>query len=294
MQVTVDRDSVAMGDDTESHERVVDVPGETTLGTFLAHLSPGVSVAGGTGSWVIWIGDRRGDWVGMYADGEARVLRLADRTLAELGVTAVFFDYWSSAPPELLFASLAAGRLPDKTALRHEGWRQQWQVEDERAQEKEATTSKRLLTPDAVAAVAELGGRIEVHAPSYCRLAAADGTAYVVRSDQFWTRISRLDDEGDQHQIATFQPPGPLAETTLVAMLGTTWRELNDLPPVEPPRHRNEVRRSAGIWRWSWTERGELREGRYWPDGSLAAAFAPYARLGVPEITALFAEGAVR
>lgn len=239
--MTVDRDSVAMGDDVEPHERVLDVPGETTLGAFLAHLSPDVSVAG-PATWVVRLGGRDGAWVGMY-DGQMRVLREADRTLADLGVAVVHFDYWAGAPAELLLESLAGGRLPDKTALQREGWRRGWQAEDERAREKQATTTKRLLSPEAVAAVEALGGRVEVHAPSYCRLVAADRTTYVVRSDQHWSRLATVDDAGDQHGLATFRPPGPLAETTLVARLGTAWREARGLAPVEPP---GTARRYAG------------------------------------------------
>lgn len=285
--MTVDRDSVAMGDDTDSHERVLEVPGETTLGAFLAHLAPDVSVAG-PATWVVRLGGRDGDWVGMY-DGQMRVLREADRTLDSLAPLQVFFDYWAGAPADLLLESLAGGRLPRKDALQREGWRRGWLAEDERAQEKAATTTKRLLSTDAVAAVATFGGRVEVHAPSYCRLVAADGATYVARADGHWSRLALVDAAGDQHQVASFRPPGPLAETTLVARLGEAWRESRGLPPITPPRHRTEVRRSGGIWMWAWSERGVPHEGRYWPDGSLAAAYAPYARLSVPEITALFA-----
>lgn len=284
--MTVDRDSVAMGDDVEPHARVLDVPGETTLGAFLAHLSPDVSVSG-PAAWVVRLGGRDGDWVGMY-DGQMRVLRDADRTLADLRVERVHFDYWAAAPAELLLESLAGGRLPDRTALQHEGWRRQWQAEEERAIERAATSRRRLLSPEAVAAVGALGGRIVVHAPAYCRLEAADRTSYVVRGDAHASRLSAVDAAGDQHPLATFRPPGPLVETTLVARLGAAWRATRGLAPVVAPRHRTEVRRSGGIWSWTFTERGEVREGRYWPDGSLAATYAPYARLGVPEITALF------
>lgn len=284
----VDRDSVAMGDDVEPHERTLDVPGETTLGAFLAHLRPDVSVAG-PAAWVVRLGGRDGDWVAMY-DGQMRVLREADRTLADLRVERVHFDYWAGAPADLLLESLAAGRLPRKDALQHEGFRRRWQVEDERAREKAGTTTKRLLGADAVAAVAALGGRIEVHAPAYCRLVGADGTTYVASADGHWSRLATVDEAGDRHDLGSFRPPGPLAETTLVAALGAAWREARGLPPAEAPRHRTEVRRSGGIWMWTFTERGVPHEGRYFPDGSLAARFAPYARLTVPEITALFAE----
>ncbi|MEI5671701.1 MULTISPECIES: hypothetical protein [unclassified Nocardioides] len=292
MKVTVDRDSVAMGDDTESHERTLDVPGETTLGAFLAHLTPGVSVAG-SATWVVRLGGRGGDWVGMY-DGQMRVLREAERTLADLGATGIYFDYWAGAPAELLLESLAAGRLPAKDALQREGWRRGWQAEDDRARAKAATTTRRLLSAEAVAAVAALGGRIEVHAPSYCRLVGADGTTYVVTADQHWSRVSTVDEAGDRRGLGTFRPPGPLAETTLVARLGATWRATRGLDPVEPPRHRTTVSRSGGIWRWTFTDGGVEHEGRYWPDGTLAAALAPYARLEVPEITALFTAGDAR
>jgi hypothetical protein len=286
VQVTVDRDSVAMGDDMAPHQRVVEVRGETTLGAFLAHLSPDVSVAG-PATWVVRLGGRDGDWVGMY-DGEMRVLRDADRTLADLQVRVVHFDYWAGAPADLLLASLVAGRLPRKDALQREGWRRGWQAEDERARANAETTTRRLLGPETVAAVEALGGRIAVHAPSYCRLVGADGTTYVASADRHWSRLATVDDAGDRHDLGTFRPPGPLADTTLVARLGATWREVHGLAPIEPPRHRTEVRRTGGIWAWTFTEGGVEHEGRYWPDGSLAATYAPYARMGVPEITALF------
>jgi hypothetical protein len=295
LRITVDRDSVAMGDDMEVHTRVLEVPGETTLGAFLAHLRPDVWVGGGTTTWVVRLGDRAGDWVAMLADGEMRVLRESDRTLASLGLTNIHFDYWAGAPAELLLESLTAGRLPDKTDLQHEGWRRMWQDEDDRAQVAATTDSERLLSPEAQAAVAELGGRIEVHAPSYCRLAGADGERYVVRTERFWSSIGLIEDGGDQKPMASFRPPGPaLMETTLVARLGMTWREARGLPPIDPPPHDLDIGRKAGIWMWSWQENDLPHEGRYSRDGSLAAVFAPYARLGVPEITALFAAGGDR
>ncbi len=295
VRVTVDRDSVTMGDDAVSHDRVLEVPGETTLGAFLAHMRPGVSVGGGSGTWVVRVD---GDWVGMYAEEQMRVLRDADRTLADLQVTTVRFDYWASAPPELLLESLLSGRLPDREAMRQEGYRRHWAAEDATARERAGATTDRLLGPDTVAAVGDLGGRIEVHAPSYCRLVAADGQQYVVRHDGYWGRIARVDEAGDQRQLATFQPPGPLAETTLVALLGEAWRAAAGRAPVDPPdaprRRRPEVQRTGGIWRCSWTEDGVLHEARFWPDGSLAGRYAPYLRMDVPAVTAHFHGGDVR
>jgi hypothetical protein len=286
VRVTVDRDSVAAGDDVEPHARVLDVPGETTLGAFLAHLSPDVSVAGDA-VWVVRLGGRDGAWVGMY-DGQMRVLREADRTLADLGVRSVHFDHWAGAPAELLLESLLAGRLPRKDALQQEGFRRAWRTEDDRAREKAARTTTRLLSSDAVTAVEALGGRIEVHAPSYCRLVAADGSTYVVQADQHWSRLAAVDAAGDRHGLATFRPPGPLVETTLIARLGAIWRGTRGLAPIEPPRHRTEVRRSGGVWAWAFTDGGVPHEGRYFPDGTLAAAYAPFARLDVPAIVGLF------
>lgn len=286
----MDRDSVAMGDDALPHERIVEVPGDVTLGAFLSQLRPNVSFSGGgSGTWVVRLGDRDGEWVGMLADHEMRVLREADRTLSDLGLTAVYFDYWAGAPAELLYESLAGGRLPDRSDLQHEGMRRAWRAADDRALVAATTSSERLLSAEATAAVAELGGRIDVHAPSYCRLAAADGTQYVVSTERFWSDIRQVDDDGDLRSMASFRPPGPrLMETTLVARLGQAWREAQGRPPIEPPPHALEVQRKAGIWMWTWREDGLPHEGRYWPDGSLAALYAPYARLGVPEITALF------
>lgn len=302
--VQVDRDSVAMGDDAVSHARVLSVPGSTTLGALLAEVGPGVSVAG-EASWVVRAGGdtRRGDdWVGMCSKALGmRVLRGPERTLASMarnGTVSVFFDYWSIAPGELVLEAMLGGRLPDRDALQQEGRLRHWAAEENAARTLASTSSQRLLGAEVLEALAVLGVRVEVHAPAYARLVAADGQAHVVRTDQFWGRLSMVDHDGSQHQIATTRPAQPLLDAVLVTHLATTWREAQGLEPAEPPAStrdtRVEVARTAGIWRASWTERGELREARFWPDGSLAARYAAYLRLGVPEITLLLGPAAQR
>lgn len=292
MKVRVDRDDVAMGDSAD-HRRELEVPRRRRLRRLLAGLRPEVSVSGGS-TWLVCVSpddarvaDPATSWVGGYADGVGlRVLRHGDRRLAELagadGSLSVHFHYYAMAPAPEFFAALERGELPDRDALAALGRRRAAEAEEQAARERERTSSARLLSAEAVAALTRFGAAVAVHADDYARIEVGEET-WVLRRDRFWVHVGI---EGPRPAYPMFRPPDAAAEPVLVARAGTLWRAAAGLDPAPAPTGQDvpEVRHQAGLWLWTWSRWGREHEARWWPDGEEARAWAPYARLTIAEV----------
>lgn len=121
MIIHFDRDSVAAGDDAESHERAVDLRADATVGEFLDLIrSAGylASIAGGRATWLVEVGGAGGRCVGVVAqEWEAPRLTVPAATpiASLLAGATVHFRYWCQADPEAVFEAVAAGReLPGR------------------------------------------------------------------------------------------------------------------------------------------------------------------------------------
>ncbi|KAB8167857.1 hypothetical protein FH609_009730 [Streptomyces sp. 3MP-14] len=124
MEITVDRTSVAAGDDALPHVRTLDVPADASLGRVVAGLLADrylATVAGGRATWILTVG---GEPVGVVAQQWAapRYLVDADRPIASFAApeapetpdpgVALVFRYWKQHDPDGVLAALAAGRWP--------------------------------------------------------------------------------------------------------------------------------------------------------------------------------------
>lgn len=118
MLITVDRTSVAAGDDALPHVRSVDVSPETPLAEVVAGLLADhflATVAGGRATWIVTAGE---EWLGVVAQQWDRPRYLVDATrpvssFASLGSGAtLLFRYRKQHDPEEVLAELAAGRHP--------------------------------------------------------------------------------------------------------------------------------------------------------------------------------------
>ncbi|RBM17052.1 hypothetical protein [Streptomyces sp. PT12] len=117
MRITVDRDSVAMGDDARPHDETFDVPPETPLAEVVAGLRARhflASIAGGMATWILE-SDRP---LGVVAQQWDEPRFLVDASLpiasfaAEGGGVSLLFRYWKQRDPDHVYEELAAGRRP--------------------------------------------------------------------------------------------------------------------------------------------------------------------------------------
>src|SRR4051794_38133295 len=99
MRIGLYRDSVAAGDDVESHDETRDVDGRRPLERFVAELVRDrylPSIHGGQSCWILRT-SRRGEALGVvgvrYGEFQAlRLLRDDDPSLAEVGAS-LYFEY---------------------------------------------------------------------------------------------------------------------------------------------------------------------------------------------------------
>jgi hypothetical protein len=117
MRITVDRTSVAMGDDVFPHTETFSVPPETTLAAVVARLVERhylASIAGGKATWILET-DRPLAVVAQQWT-EPRFLVDASQPISSFAVegrgVSLMFLYWKQHDPDHVFEELAAGRRP--------------------------------------------------------------------------------------------------------------------------------------------------------------------------------------
>jgi hypothetical protein len=117
MMITVDRSSVAMGDDVLPHAQTIDVPAETSLADIVTDLLGQrflASIAGGKATWIL-VADRPLAVVAQQWD-EPRFLVDSSRPIGSFGVegsgVSLMFRYWMQRDPDYVFGELLAGREP--------------------------------------------------------------------------------------------------------------------------------------------------------------------------------------
>jgi hypothetical protein len=291
VRITVDRDSVAAGDDADRHDYPLEVAPGTTVDEILRTLRPDVSVAG-QATWLVRLGGSDGQAIAVYASGFGmHVSPAADRPVESLTPPVIHFDYWQSAPPQPLLDAIKRGEEPDRRAAIEDGWRRLFRDRLAAAQAREASSPGGLLGPSALAAVDRLGAQVLVHADDYARVAAADGSTVVFRTDhRYWIWIDPVTDDDLELSIAWFCLPARSAEPVLAAILGERWRAAHGLPAPAPPPTTIEV---VEGWRslWRWTDDAGPQEVKNWDTPERAHRYAPFARLTVEQVVAHFTAG---
>jgi len=249
--VIVDRDSVAMGDDVESHEQTVEVAATATLAELFAVAAPRVSVSGGS-TWVSsWNGTPFAVWTARWESPRTWDDRF--RTVADLptgpGVPHLDHAYWTQVDADWLLGRLRAGEPLDRRRLREQWAPLAAQRHEAALRERERTEPARLFDPATVAALESLGARIDLHTDRVCRVEAGD-PAGRWRAERFdtmtlvWTPAGRC---------GSLRPTG-LAQVWLVALVGAavSGRGPDALPPpaaesaVRAGPHLHTVTRDVG------------------------------------------------
>jgi len=111
--ITVNRDSVAAGDDCESHEAVLSIPSGSNVLELVEAARRACRLArisGGQATWLIDAG-ARGQCIGVAAQQwpTPKLLNSMDTTVAELfeGKTPfLYFRYWCQTDPDAVFGAL--------------------------------------------------------------------------------------------------------------------------------------------------------------------------------------------
>jgi hypothetical protein len=110
VELRISRDSVAAGDDMESHDRVIDVDGHAPLLDVVAGILSRnylASIAGGQATWVLRPG-RQGEALGVVAQQwTAPELLGPDVDIATVG-PELHFDYQGQKDPQTVLGSLRA------------------------------------------------------------------------------------------------------------------------------------------------------------------------------------------
>lgn len=238
IELHVDRDSVAMGDDVVSHAGIRSVPRGMLLSAALELASPEIRSPG----WS-WVAVVDGATTAVWSVDHGVQLLVADRTLTR-GPVDVFFRYFVQIDPAWLFDRLAHGVRADRRALEEEYApiaREKYRAELRR---RERELDGRFLSTECVDALQHFGAEITLHADVACDF-THDGDAWSVRRADTMFQVFR----GGGGPIASIRPHA-LGEAWLVGMLGASARTAAgraDLPDAEPLPGL-ELTASGGRW----------------------------------------------
>lgn len=238
IELHVDRDSVAMGDDVVSHAGVLSVPRGTLLSAALELASPEIRSPG----WS-WVAVVDGATTAVWSVDHGVQLLVADRKLTR-GPVDVFFRYFVQIDPAWLFDRLAHDVRADRLALEEEYApiaREKYRAELRR---RERELDGRFLSTECVDALRHFGAAITLHADVACDF-THDGDAWSVRRADTMFQVFR----GGGGPIASIRPH-VLGEAWLVGMLGASARTAAgraDLPDAEPLPGL-ELTASGGRW----------------------------------------------
>lgn len=234
----VDRDSVAMGDDVVSHAGVVSVLRGTSLSAAIERSSPEIKSPG----WS-WIAVVDGETTAVWSVDHGVRLLVADRRLTR-GPVAIFFRYFVQIDPAWLFERLAEGERPDRRALEERYApiaREKYRAELHR---RERELDGRLLSTACVDALRRHGAEITLHADVACEFTHR-GDSWTVRRADTMLQVFR----GSGGPIASIRPHA-LGEAWLVGMLAAAERTAARSPalPDADPIPGLELNRTAGRW----------------------------------------------
>jgi hypothetical protein len=119
LRLAVDRDSVAAGDDGESHRAEVVVDAACTVPELVAaarRACPLAGIQGGKATWIVDVGGAVREAIAVVAEQwrEPKLLVAPATTAATLftdRAPALYFRYWCQADPDAVFAALRDGRV---------------------------------------------------------------------------------------------------------------------------------------------------------------------------------------
>ncbi|CAH0123294.1 hypothetical protein [Microbacterium sp. Bi121] len=220
IELRVDRDSVAMGDDVQSHAGVMSVPRGTLLSAALERSSPEIRSPGW--SWVAVV-DREVTAV-WSVDHGVRML-VPDRELTR-GPVDIHFRYFVQIDPAWLFDRLSTGATADRRELEAEYAPIAREKHRAELRRREREIDARLLSAECIEAIRHYGADVTLHADVACDFTHA-GETWAVRRADTMLQVFR----GGGGPIASIRPH-VLGEAWLVGMLGASVRAASGLPSL--------------------------------------------------------------
>lgn len=252
VQVRVDRDSVAAGDDVASHARVVARPPGLQLSALVESVTPEIRAAGW--SWVVRV-DR--EVVAVWSVDHGVQLLVPDRVVPA-GDVEVFFLYFLQIDPAWLHRRLAEGARPHRATLVEEYAPIAKARHEEELRRREREIADRLLGSDCIDALLSFGATIDLHCDTTCRISFGGEGWTVVRADTM-TQVFAPDRRGPTVSVR----PARAAEEWLVAALGVRWREAQGLAayPAHEPRALPGLVLRHGRWNLSGPLTLQIQDG---------------------------------
>ncbi|MGV2985120.1 hypothetical protein ACNPNP_15580 [Microbacterium sp. AGC85] len=238
IELRVDRDSVAMGDDAVSHAKTTTVPRGTLLSAALEQCSPEIRSSG----WS-WVADVDGETAAVWSVDHGVQLLVEDRKLTH-GPIDIHFRYFVQIDPRWLFERLAQGAPANRRDLEREYApiaREKYRAELLR---REREIDARLLTSECIMAVRHYGADVTLHADVACDFTYR-GDEWAVRRADTMLQVF----VGGGAPIASIRPH-VLGEAWLVGILGTSARAAAGLPdlPDADPLPGLELTQTGGRW----------------------------------------------
>lgn len=238
IELRVDRDSVAMGDDVVSHARSTTAPRGTFLSAALEQSSPEIRSPGW--SWVAIV-DR--EVAAVWSVDHGVQLLVEDRKLTR-GPVDIHFRYFVQIDPAWLHRRLAEGARANRQELEAEYAPIAREKHRAELRRREREIDARLLSPECIEALRHYGAEITLHADIACDFIHESETWAVRRADTM-LQVFR----GPGGPIASIRPHA-LGEAWLVAMIGSVVRIATgqaSLPDIAPLPGL-ELTRVAGRW----------------------------------------------
>lgn len=238
IELRVDRDSVAMGDDMRSHAGVLTVRRGTRLSAALEASAPEIRSRG----WS-WVAVVDGEVVAVWSVDHGVQLLVADRKLRR-GPVEIFFRYFVQIDPAWVFDRLAAGAPANRHDLEAEYApiaREKYAAELRR---REREIPAKLLSAECIEALGGYGAEVTLHADVACAFTHL-GDEWTVRRADTMLQVF-VGPGGPRASIR----PHALGEAWLVGMLGAAARVAAgrpDVPDVEL-RPGLELVPQAGRW----------------------------------------------
>ncbi|WP_341956143.1 hypothetical protein [Microbacterium sp. LWH13-1.2] len=238
IELRVDRDGVAMGDDAVSHARTLSVPSGTTLSSALEKSSPEIRAEG----WS-WVAVVAGEVAAVWSVDHGVRMLIVDRAL-DHGPVDIYFRYFVQIDPAWLFDRLAQGAPARRYDLEAEYApiaREKYAAELRR---REREVAAKLLSAECIEAIESYGAEITVHADIACTFTYRGETWTVRRAD---TMLQVFVGPGGPRASIR---PHELGEAWLVGMLGAAARAAAgrpELPEAEVLQGLDLTRR-GGRW----------------------------------------------
>lgn len=238
IELRVDRDSVAMGDDVESHAKTTTIPRGTLLSAAIEQCSPEIKAQGW--SWVAVV-DR--EVAAVWSVDHGTQLLVEDRTLKQ-GPIDILFRYFVQIDPGWLFDRLAQGARANRRELEREYApiaREKYRAELLR---REREIEARLLSSECIEAIRHYGAVITLHADIACEFTHESKPWVAKRADTMFQVFV-----GGGAPIASIRPRA-LGEAWLVGMLAAENRVAAGLPdlPDADPLPGFELTQQGGRW----------------------------------------------